>query len=75
MAMDAIFLNLAGGDFGKTHGAEEGKQMDIQASFVALDVNGIALAFGDDFVLAEKLGGGFAEGFLFFDFAASQLAL
>ncbi len=49
--------------------------MEIQASFVALDINGIALAFGDDFVFAKELGGGFAEGFFLFDFATAQLAL
>jgi len=33
---------------------------------VAIDINGIAPAFREDFVLAEKLASGLAEGFFLF---------
>ena len=63
VAMNAVLLDLAGRDLGKSHVAEEGHQMNPQARAVALNVLGVALALGDDLVFALELHGGFAEGF------------
>src|ERR1039458_8962448 len=63
VAVNAVLLHLAGSDLGKSHVAEEGHQMNPQASAVAFNVLGITLALGDDLVFALELHSGFAEGF------------
>src|SRR5260370_21136866 len=64
VAMNAVLLYLAGGDLGKSDVAEEGHQMNPEASAVAFNVLSITLALGDDLVFALELYSGFAEGFL-----------
>ena len=63
VATNAVLLDLAGRDLGKSHVAEEGHQMKPEASAVAFNILGITLALGDDLVFALELRRGFAEGF------------
>src|SRR5581483_6016937 len=74
VAVNPVFLYLAGRDLRKAHVAEEGQQVQIEPRGVALDVLGVALAFGDDLILALELRGGLAEGFLADELARARLA-
>ena len=62
VAVNAVFLYLAGRDLGQAHVAEERHQVKLQPRAVALYVFGVTLALGDDLVFAVELVGGFAEG-------------
>jgi hypothetical protein len=75
VAVDTVFLNLARGNFGKAHFAEEGVKMKVHTPLVAGDILGIALSLGYDLVFAQELRGGFFEGFFFLDFATTEFAL
>ncbi len=74
VAMNAVFLNLAGRDLGKSHVAEEGHQMKPEARAVAFNVLGITLTLGDDLIFALELYGGVAEGFFVAEFTVLELA-
>jgi hypothetical protein len=74
VAMNAVLLYLAGRDLGKSHVAKEGHQMKPEASAVAYNVLGVALALGDDLVFTLELDSGFAKGFFVVYFAVAGLA-
>jgi hypothetical protein len=74
VAMNAVLLNLAGRDLGKSHVAKEGQQMKTEAGAVSFDVYWTSLAFGDDLVFALELRSGFAEGFFVAYFTVPGLA-
>jgi hypothetical protein len=73
-AMNSVFLDLAGGNFRETQGAEERHEVHTRPAVLAVDVDLAALALGDEVVLAEELFRGFAEGLLGFNLAVPELA-
>ena len=73
--MDTVFLQEAGGNFQEGLLAEEGKKVNVEPSHVPFDILRVALTFGDDFVFAAELVGGFLEALAAHDFTGSVLAL
>jgi hypothetical protein len=73
-SVDAVFLHAASGDLRHAQLTEVMDQVVPDSAFVILDVFCVALSFGDDFVFAQKLLGGFLERALACDVAGAGLA-
>ena len=72
--VDSVFLNLAWRYLWKDHVAEERVEMVLDPRLMIQNVAGVPLAFGDDFVFALELRGGFLERLAFLDLASFVLS-
>ncbi len=72
-AVDAVFLDLAGGDLRKAGRAEERDQVQAEPRLVAFDPTRASLPLGDDLVFALEDACGLLEGLLADQLAAAVL--